>query len=155
MNGRFIWYFDNLSTGISLATKHTLCVFIAQVYILSAVHCQVTWYSLRVTGYLTRYSVSANEISFGQKISQSDCIFQLMLGQHFQLLLITTLWPRIPEAVHWWCQNNFYKDLCHNTDEVYFAKTVWPAPVFVRNSGSHQFRDQGSVLTLGAGDTVW
>ena len=45
---------------------------IAQVYRLSAVHCQMTRYSQRVPGYLTRYSVSANEISFDKKISQSD-----------------------------------------------------------------------------------
>ena len=43
---------------------------IAQVYRLSAVHCQMTRYSQRVPGYLTRYSVSANEISFDKKISQ-------------------------------------------------------------------------------------
>ena len=47
-----------------------LSVFIAQVYRLSAVHCQMTRYSQRVPGYLTRYSVSANEISFDKKISQ-------------------------------------------------------------------------------------
>ena len=54
--------------------------FIAQVYRLSAVHCQMTRYSQRVPGYLTRYSVSANEISFDKKISQWDCIFQIRLG---------------------------------------------------------------------------
>ena len=40
---------------------------IAQVYRSSAVHCQVTRYSQGVPGYLTRYSVSANEISFDKK----------------------------------------------------------------------------------------
>ena len=50
---------------------------IAQVYRLSAVHCQMTRYSQRVPGYLTRYSVSANEISFD---SQWDCVFQIRLG---------------------------------------------------------------------------
>ena len=40
---------------------------IAQVYRLSAVHCQMTRYPQRVPGYLTRYSVSANEISFDKK----------------------------------------------------------------------------------------
>ena len=53
---------------------------IAQVYRLSAVHCQMTRYSQRVPGYLTRYSVSANEISFDKKISQWDCVFQIRLG---------------------------------------------------------------------------
>ena len=53
---------------------------IAQVYKLPAVHCQMTRYSQRVPGYLTRYSVSANEISFDNKISQSDCVFQIRLG---------------------------------------------------------------------------
>ena len=53
---------------------------IAQVYRLSAVHRQMTRYSQRVPGYLTRYSVSANEISFDKKISQSDCVFQIRLG---------------------------------------------------------------------------
>ena len=53
---------------------------IAQVYRLSAVHCQMTRYSQRVPGYLTRYSVSANEISFDKKISQRDCVFQIRLG---------------------------------------------------------------------------
>ena len=57
----------------------TWSCIIAQVYILSAVHCQVTRYSQRVLGYLTRYSVSANEISFDKNI-QSECVFQLMLG---------------------------------------------------------------------------
>ena len=37
-------------------------------------------YSQRVPGYLTRYSVSANEISFDKKISQWDCVFQIRLG---------------------------------------------------------------------------
>ena len=55
-------------------------VIIAQVYRLSAVHCQMTRYSQRVPGYLTRYSVSANEISFDKKISQWDCVFQIRLG---------------------------------------------------------------------------
>ena len=32
------------------------------------------------TGYLTRYSVPVNEISFEKKISQSDFVFQLKLG---------------------------------------------------------------------------
>ena len=45
---------------------------IAQVYRLSAVHCELTRYSQRVPGYLTRYFVSANEITFDKKISQSD-----------------------------------------------------------------------------------
>ena len=52
----------------------------AQVYRLSAAHCQMTRYSQRVPGYSTRYSVSANEISFDKKISQSDCVFQIRLG---------------------------------------------------------------------------
>ena len=53
----------------------------AQVYRLSAVHYQVTRYSQRVSGYLTRYSVKANEISFDKKVIKSDCVFQPMLGQ--------------------------------------------------------------------------
>ena len=53
---------------------------IALVYRLSAVHCQMTRYSQRVPGYLTRYSVSAKKISFDKKISQSDCVFQIRLG---------------------------------------------------------------------------
>ena len=40
---------------------------IAQVHRLSALHCQVTRYSQRVSGYLTRYSVWANEIAFDKK----------------------------------------------------------------------------------------
>ena len=62
-----------------LGIKHMYHI-IAQVYRLSAVHCQVTRYSQRVPGYLTRYSVSAKEISFDKKINQSDCVFHLMLG---------------------------------------------------------------------------
>ena len=58
----------------------TQSIIIAQVYRLSAVHCQMTRYSQRVPGYVTRYSVSANEISFDKKISQSDCVFQIRLG---------------------------------------------------------------------------
>ena len=53
---------------------------IAQVDRLSAVHCQVNRYSQSVPGCLTRYSVSANEISFNKNISQSYCVFLLMLG---------------------------------------------------------------------------
>ena len=59
---------------------HAITSIIAQVYRLSAVHCQMTRYSQRVPGYLTRYSVSANETSFDNKISQSDCVFQVRLG---------------------------------------------------------------------------
>ena len=40
----------------------------------------MTRHSQRVPVYLTRYSVSANEISFDKKISQSDCVFQIRLG---------------------------------------------------------------------------
>ena len=57
-----------------------MLLIIAQVYRLSAVHCQMTRYSQRVPGYLTRYSVSANEISFDKRISQCDCVFQIRLG---------------------------------------------------------------------------
>ena len=53
----------------------------AQVYRLSAVHYQMTRYSQRVPSYLTRYSASANEISYDKKISQWDCVLQLRLGQ--------------------------------------------------------------------------
>ena len=52
-----------------------------------------------------------------------------------------------------------FKNLCYNTDKVCFAKTVSPAPVFVRIPGSRHpgtrlrlvpgFRDPGSVLILG------
>ena len=55
-------------------------IIIAQVYRLSAVHCQKTRYSQRVPGYSTRYSVSANEITFDKKISQWDSVFQIRLG---------------------------------------------------------------------------
>ena len=47
-----------------------IILIIAQVYRLSAVHCQMTRYSQRVPGYLTRYSVSANETSFDKKNQQ-------------------------------------------------------------------------------------
>ena len=78
------WWFETPSwplwrhheTGKSYAGIH----IIAQVYRLSAVHCQMTRYSQGVPGYLTRYSVSANEISFDKKISQSNCVFQIRLG---------------------------------------------------------------------------
>ena len=40
----------------------------------------MTRYSQRVPDYSTRYSVSANEISFDKKISQWDCVFQIRLG---------------------------------------------------------------------------
>ena len=69
---RLIW--------LTLFSDNTQFSIIAQVYRLSAVHCQMTRYSQRVPGYLTRYSVSANEISFDKKISQSDCVFQIRLG---------------------------------------------------------------------------
>ena len=49
---------------------------IAQVYWLSAVHCQMTRYTERVPGYLTRYSVSANEISFDKK-SANQIVFHI------------------------------------------------------------------------------
>ena len=50
------------------------------MYRSSAVQCQVIRYSQRVPGYLTRYSVPANEISHDRKVSQSDCVFQLILS---------------------------------------------------------------------------
>ena len=49
---------------ISVCTE---VVIIAQVYRLSAVHCQMTRYSQRVPGYFTRYSVSVNETPFDKK----------------------------------------------------------------------------------------
>ena len=49
---------------------------IAQVYRLSAVHCQMTRYSQEVPGYLTRYSVSANEISFDKKSANEIVSFK-------------------------------------------------------------------------------
>ena len=74
-------FFSTLETRMQgTCIKSTLYYFIAQVYRLSAVHCQMTRYSQRVPGYLTRYSVSANEISFDKKISQWDCVFQIRLG---------------------------------------------------------------------------
>ena len=60
--------------------KNDLLGIIAQVYRLLAVHCQMTRYSQRVPGYLTPYSVSANEISSDKKISQWDFVFQISLG---------------------------------------------------------------------------
>ena len=65
---------------VIMTTMASQITIIAQVYRLSAVHCQMTRYSQRVPGYLTRYSVSANEISFDKKISQWDCVFQIRLG---------------------------------------------------------------------------
>ena len=68
-------------------------IFIAQVYRLSAVHCQMTRYSQGVPGCLTRYSVSANETFFDKKISQSDCVLQVRLGleeNDFPLHLVTS-----------------------------------------------------------------
>ena len=73
-------------------------VIIAQVYRLSAVHCQMTRYSQGVPGYLTRYSVSANEISFDKKISQWDCVFQIRLGLEENDSLST-----------WWLQQAFWR----------------------------------------------
>ena len=60
---------------------------------MSSVHCQMTWYSHRVPGYLTQYSVSANETSFDKKISQSDRVFQIRLGleeNDFPFQLVTS-----------------------------------------------------------------
>ena len=67
-------------SSVTIQVQWHLLDIIAQVYRLSAVHCQMTRYSQRVPGYLTRYSVSANEISFDKKISQWDCVFQIRLG---------------------------------------------------------------------------
>ena len=85
MRGDEYWY---MITTHHFVTKETtvqneyteLSNFIAQVYRLSALHCQVTRYSQRVPDYLTRYIVSANEISFDKKISQWDCVFQIRFG---------------------------------------------------------------------------
>ena len=71
----YIYWYKYIHLFLGMQTN-----IIAQVYRLSAVHCQMTQYSQRVPGYLTRYSVSANEISFDNKISQSDCVFQIRLG---------------------------------------------------------------------------
>ena len=51
-------------------------VIIVQVYRLSVVHCQVTRYSHRVPGYLTWYSVSANEVSFDKKTANQIVSFK-------------------------------------------------------------------------------
>ena len=66
-----------------------------------------------------------------------------------------SLWHRMPVRD----MKTIFKNLCYNTDYVCFAKTVSPAPVFVRILGSHHpgtrlrlvpgFRDPGSVLILG------
>ena len=53
----------------------------------------MTRYSKRVLSYLTRYSVSASEISFDTQISQSDSVFRIMLGpeeNYFPLHLVTS-----------------------------------------------------------------
>ena len=65
----------------SKAPLCTLHYVIAQVYSFLAVHCQMTRYSQRVPGYLTRYSVSANEISFDKK------------NQPMRLCLLNQVWP--------------------------------------------------------------
>ena len=57
-----------------MSTIHDI---IAQVYRLSAVHCQVTRYSQGVLGYITRYSVFVNEISVDKN---SQYVFELKLG---------------------------------------------------------------------------
>ena len=75
-----------------VATKVSI---IAQVYRLSAVHCQVTRYSQRVPGYLIRYSQSQPMKSLWTKNSQSDCVFQLLLG--------------LEELSTWWFQQAFLK----------------------------------------------
>ena len=66
-----------------------------------------------------------------------------------------SLWHRMPVRG----MKTIFKNLCYNTDQVCFAKTMSPAPVFVRIPGSHHpgtrlrlvpgFRDPGSVLILG------
>ena len=78
------------------------CVIIAQVYGLSAAHCQVTWYSQRVPGYNLKLHTLVLCVSqwnlFWQKISQSDCAFQLTLGQEKIFSLST-----------WWLQRAFWR----------------------------------------------
>ena len=48
------------NTRLGIKHMYHIIALLPQVYRLSAVHCQVTRYSQRVPGYLTRYSVSAN-----------------------------------------------------------------------------------------------
>ena len=71
---------ENVPLVVSMHSAIVWTGIIAQVYRLSAVHCQMIRCSQRVPGYLTRYSVSANETSFDKKIRQSDCVFQIRLG---------------------------------------------------------------------------
>ena len=76
-------FVSSLQPDVGRGFLHVSNVFlyiIAQVYRLSAVHFQMTRHSQRVPGYLTGYSVSANEISLDKKISQWDCVFQIRLG---------------------------------------------------------------------------
>ena len=82
------------------------------MYRLTAVHCQMTRYSQRVLGYLTRYSVSANEISFDKKnqpirlclsnqvrpgrewfpspLSDFNRLFEGLIGELFKIYYIET-----------------------------------------------------------------
>ena len=65
------------------------------------------------------------------------------------------LWHRMPVRG----MRTIFKNRCYNRDEVCFAKTVSPAPIFVRIPGCHhpgtplclvpRFREPGSVLILG------
>ena len=65
-------------------------ILTTQVYRLSAVNCQVTWYSQRVPGYVTRYSCVSNEFSVDKKsaiqiVSLNSCEGRkkLILPLHF------------------------------------------------------------------------
>ena len=55
---------------------HTEALIMAQVYRLSAVHCQMTRYSQRVPGYLTRYSC----VSQWNLVSQKNQPMKLCLS---------------------------------------------------------------------------
>ena len=90
------------------------------MYIFSAVHSQITCYSQRVPGYLSRYFVSANEIYFEKKNQPRFCPsnevrprrklfpslcdfnrpFEIIIGELFKIwgwnmffFLITPVWP--------------------------------------------------------------
>ena len=107
-----VWYFNRFINWMyrALFLHIYFCLpwmnIIARVYRLSDAHCQMTRYSQRVPGYLTRYSASANEIFldknqpmrlcftnqvrpgrewFSSPLGDFNRLFEGLIGELFQL----------------------------------------------------------------------
>ena len=55
------------------------------------------------------------------------CAILQVIGQHFQLVRMASLWHRMPVVAQRWWQNNL-QDLCYNSEKVCVAKKLRHLP---------------------------